>query len=294
MFERMQRSWRLFQEAWAVLRQDRELLWFPVFSGIASLLVMVSFAVPVVLSIPWGEITRGGRVARELPITYWHYGLGFFYYLISYFVIVFFNSALVACVRMRFQGENPTVNDGMAFARSNAGRIFQWALIAATVGMILRAIEERAEWIGRIVAGLIGMVWTLATTFVVPVLVYERVDPFEAIKRSAEAFKKTWGESVVGNAGIGFVFGLLFLPAVLILVAGIAAAISIAPGSGQAALGVLLTAVAVALIYGLALAIVQTALQGIFVTACYHYATTGSVPSVFSRELIADAWSPKK
>ena len=31
----------------------------------------------------------------------------------------------------------------------------------------------------------------------------------EAIKRSANLLKKTWGEQIVGNFGVGIVFGLL-------------------------------------------------------------------------------------
>src|SRR5437762_791926 len=81
-----------------------------------------------------------------------------------------------------------------------------FALIAATVCMILRAIEERVGFIGRIVVGLIGMGWSLATYLVVPVLVARDVGPIDAVKESATLFKKTWGEIVIGQVGLGAAF----------------------------------------------------------------------------------------
>jgi hypothetical protein len=294
MFERIQRSWELVREAWGVLKQDRELLLFPVMSGIASFLVLASFAVPVILLLPWGEITSssgGGRVQVETgPL---HYAVMFLYYLVSYFVIVFFNVGLVACARIRFSGGDPTVGDGLSFASRNVGRIFQWALLSATVGTILRAIEERVGWLGQIIIGLIGLVWSLATMFVVPVLVYEGVGPVDAVKRSAAAFKRTWGEAVVGNFGIGTAFGLLWLAGFLALIAAIAGGIALAGSSGALALTVIIGAVVLCVLYWVALAIVQSALQGIFLTACYEYATSGNVPPAFSRDLVVHAWRPK-
>jgi TatD family hydrolase len=67
--------------------------------------------------------------------------------------------------------------------------IFQWALLAATVGIILKMIEGRSSIIGKLVAGLIGLAWTLASFLVVPILAFEELGPFEALSRSAELFR---------------------------------------------------------------------------------------------------------
>jgi len=293
MFERLERSWELVKEAWSVLRQDRELVIFPIMSGVATLLVTASFLIPIAMMIPWNEIRQSGSNETELPLGPLHYALTFLYYLVSYFVVVFFNAGLVACVRMRFRGENPSVADGLRFSMQNLGIIFQWSVLSATVGTILRAIEERAGWIGSIVTGLIGVVWSIATLFVVPVLVYEGVGPIEAVKRSAQTFRKTWGETVVANFGLNTVFGLLFLPSLLLLGGGIYGFIALARTDMTAGAILFGGVFSVCLIYWLALAIIQSALQGIFLTACYEYASTGQVPSAFSQQHVAGAWRPR-
>src|SRR5687767_14079068 len=121
MIERMQRSWRLLGETWGVSRQDPELAVFPILSGIVSLVVLLSFAAPILLTIPWSELGAAEGSARpNLEPGVVHYVVAFLYYLVSYFVIVFFNVGLVACVRLRFGGQNPTVRDGMSFALANS------------------------------------------------------------------------------------------------------------------------------------------------------------------------------
>jgi hypothetical protein len=292
MLERTQRSWGLLAEAWAVLRENRELVLFPIFSGIATLLVMVSFFLPMVLSGSWGEIAHS-HGAMQHAVGAGHYVWLFLFYLATYFVVVFFNSGLVACVRMRFAGAEPTVRDGLSFAMANIGRIFQWSLLSATVGTVLRIVEERAGWLGRIVSGLLGIAWSLATLFVTPVLVYEQVGPAEALQRSAETFRRTWGEAVVANVGLGLAFTLLFLGAIpaVVLVAVLGAMLmSTAPAAG---LAVMLGAFGLGVVYWIGLGIVKNTLQSIFLTACYQYATTGEAPSAFSRQYIAEAWRPK-
>src|SRR3712207_5169989 len=114
MFERVRRSWRLLGETWEVLRQDRELVLFPIVSGICSLLVLASFATPYLLSIPWGEMASGNSGSGEVSFGGWDYVWLFLYYLVTYFVVVFFNCGLVACVRIRLAGGDPTVRDGFA------------------------------------------------------------------------------------------------------------------------------------------------------------------------------------
>lgn len=293
MFDTLHRSWDLAKETWGVLRQDRTLVVFPIMSGVASLLVFASFIIPMVLLVPGLEITRNPGSRAHLEASPLHYVLLFLYYLVSYFVVVFFNTSLVACVRMRFEGRTPTVADGLEFSRQNLGLIFKWSLLSATVGTILRVVEERASWLGRIVVGLIGLAWSIATVFAVPVLVYDQVGPVEAVKRSVAAFRRTWGETVVANFGLNTVFGLLFLPSIVLLaIAGVMAGSLVQTSAMQAGI-VFGGALVLCVLYWLTLAIVQSTLQGIFLTACYHYASTGVVPAAFSQEHVMHAWRPK-
>jgi hypothetical protein len=294
MFERIRRSWCLLGEAWEVLCEDRELVIFPIISGICSLFALASFAVPFLLRVHWGAISSGHSPSGHVSLGPWGYVWTFLYYLVTYFIVVFFNSGLVACVRIRLAGGDPTVQDGFAFATANVGRIFQWALLSATVGTVLRALEERAGWLGQIVISLIGMAWSLATAFVVPVLVHEQVGPFEAVKRSAQTFRRTWGETVVANIGLSWAFGLLFLGSVPLLILALIGGGMLMHAAPAAGAVVMLASLFLAVAYWLGLAIVQSTLQSIFLTACYQYATTGESPAPFTREYIVEAWRPKK
>jgi hypothetical protein len=297
--DRIRNSWSLVKEAWAVLRQDRELALFPVLSGIVSVLVLASFALPALLLFPWAELSHSGSGSfrSELGAHFGplHYVGIFLYYLATYFVVVFFNAGLVACVKKRFAGEDPTLRDGLDFSLQNVGRIFQWALLSATVGTILRGIEERAGWLGQIVVGLLGMAWSVVSFFVVPVLVYERVGPIDALRRSADTLRKTWGEALVANIGMGWAFGLLSLAGALVLTGGIVGGIALLAG-GATVLGIvaMVGTLVLCLVYWTALGIIQSALQGIFLTACYEYATTGAVPSAFTADYVMAAYRPKR
>ena len=188
MFERLSRSWGLVKASASVLQQDKELLLFPLISMGALVLVVASFAAPVFgLGILDG-ISGGGdeRVSAGL------YVVGFLFYFSQYFVIFFFNAALVGAAMIRLDGGNPTLGDGLRIATSKIGAIAGYALIAATVGMILRAIQERVGFIGKIIVGMLGVGWTVATYLVVPVLVARDVGPIDAIKESA-TFSRTPG-----------------------------------------------------------------------------------------------------
>jgi hypothetical protein len=178
------------------------------------------------------------------------------------------------------------VKDGLNIAFGKLGTILEYAAIAATVGMILKALEERAGFIGRIVLGLIGLAWSLTTYLTVPVLVTKDVSAFDAIKESASIFRKTWGEQVVGNAGIGFATFLISLAMALLMVPLIMVASAIS--------GALVAAVVVSFIGGfLVLTVVSSALNGIYCTALYRYATTGDPGEHFDARMMETAFRPK-
>lgn len=278
-------SWSLVKASAAVLKSDRELLVFPLLSGLATLLVIASFALPFLAAgglLHLREIagTHGGLAAGD-------YAMLFLFYLCQYTVIFFFNTALVGAAMMRLDGDNPTLGDGLRLAWSRLPAILGYALIAATVGMLLRALEQRAGFIGRWIIGLLGVAWTVATFLVVPVLAATDVDPVTAVKESATLLRRTWGENLIGNAGMGIAFGLLFM-AVMLAGAGVLA-LAVAAHS---ALLIALVAVAVVLAFIL-LALVQSALQGIYAAALYRYATDGNAGTGFDPALLGQAFRVK-
>ncbi len=262
--------------SWEVLKQDKELLLFPVLSAIGSILVLASFAGPILALTDWqaasdsmaagtAEALSGesGVTAEQVGYTA---GL-FLFYCCNYFVMIFFNAGLIACAEIRMEGGDPTVGDGLRAAWSRLPAILGWAVVAATVGLILRMIEERSNIVGKIVAGLLGMAWSITSFLVVPILVVENEGPISALKRSAGMLKKTWGEQLIGNFSFGLIFILLALPAVLLIVAGIAA------GS--------VTLIVLGVLGAILIALAQSALQGIFQAALYLYMRDGTAPDGF-------------
>jgi hypothetical protein len=203
-------------------------------------------------------------------------------------VIVFFNTALVCCALIRFNGGNPTLGDGLNAAVARLPQIAGWVLLTATVGTILRQIEERVPLVGKIAVSLIGMAWAVVTFMVVPVLAAEKLGPFAAVKRSASLLRKTWGESLAGQVSLSAVQFVFMLPVIVgLLIAGFVS------GSTGSIWPIVIVGV-VAVPFVILLAITFSTLQQIFLAAVYQYAAQGTVPDGFSQDLIESAFKPKE
>ncbi len=277
-----QRSWSLVKASAAVLSGDKELMVFPAISAVLSVVVLITFAVPSVLA---GLFDSAVLADSGFPLA--GYVVGFLFYVVQYFVIIFCNTALVGAALIRLRGGDPTVADGFRLAVSRVVPILGYAVIAATVGVILRAISKRSGVIGKIVVSFVGLAWNLATFLVVPVLAAEDVGPMDAVKRSSAYLRKTWGEQLVGTAGIGAVFGLISFGTV---VAGVVLFIAAATTQSAA----LMVTVAVGFVLALmALALVSSTLSGIYAAAVYRYATEGDAGTFFSADLVQGAFQRK-
>ncbi len=275
--EKFANSWELMRASWEILKKDREILLFPVISGIALILVTASFVAPLVAL---------GMLNRSLFAEGWNafsWVFLFLFYFINYFVIIFFNCAIIACATMRMNGGDPTVSNGLNAAFSFIYEIAGWALVSATVGLILRTIAERSKLLGSIIASLLGMAWSVTSFLVIPVLVNEGKGPVQAFKRSVHLLKKTWGEELIGTFSFGLAFSVLGLPAAVLYALGVFS------GEGTLALCfMVLTA-----LYLIILSVFQSALQGIFQAALYQYARTGEAPVGFEKDLLKDAIQPR-
>ncbi len=280
MFQKLSNSWQLIKASGSVLRADKELIVFPLISSIALILVTASFFLPLVF------LGDGLSVSENTgPVGYI---LLFCFYMVQYTVMFFFNSALVGAAMIRLDGGNPTVGDGLRIAYSRIASILGYAAIAATVGLILRFMSERSGNIGKFIIGLVGMAWSLATFLVVPVLVTHDVSPLDAIKESARVLKKTWGEQIAGNAGIGFAFFLAYLALAVVAVP----AVILAFGTGQGAvIGLVIVCVVLAFIL---LALVNASLSGIYSAALYRFATTGDAGAAFDGKILQNAFVAKR
>ena len=279
---KLSNSWKMMKASATVLKLDPELLIFPLLSGVAVVLVTATFIVP------FAVIGEGFGALENLDegVGYLGYVVGFLYYLVLYSLIFFFNTALVGATMIRLDGGDPTVSDGLSIAFKKMGPILEYAAIAATVGLLLRALEERAGFIGRIVIGFLGLSWTLVTFLTVPVLVTKDVSAFDAVKESATVFRRTWGEQVVANVGIGLATFVIFLLMGLVAVPLIILTSSIS----EALLIPLILSFAGGF---LLLILVSSALKGIYSAALYRFATTGDAGEHFSAEMMEKAFRPR-
>jgi len=269
----LQNSIALAKGSWGVLREDRKLMWLPALSGVAMLVVALAFFGPVAL------IVDNGSGDSSKPIAWI---LGAIGYLTITYVLVFFNAALVFAADKRLRGEEVTIGEAVHAAGARAHVLLPWAVLSATVSVALRALEERFGILGRIVGSLIGLAWSLVTFLVLPVLVIEQLGPIQAVKRSAELFKRTWGENVMVNAGIGLV------ALVATLVGALPCVLLIAIGGPIAIIGI------IALVaWVIAVQIVAAALTGILQMALYRFAVDGTVPG-FDLDQLRGAFRPRR
>lgn len=280
MFDRIKNSWALVKASWSVLLADKELIVFPIVSIIGVILVTATFVVPSILTGLFNTIAAGDQAGKILGGV-----LAFAFYVVVYTVIFYCNTALVGAALIRLRGGDPTLADGFRIASSHIGPIFGYALIAATVGMLLKWLRERGI-LGRLAAGLFGLAWNIATYLVVPVLVTENIGPIDAVKRSTALLKKTWGEQIVGNIGIGTVFGLAMFATFFVGVIAAVMALTVSPWLA-------LTVGIVVVLAVVTLGLVSSALNGIYTAAVYHYATTGSAGAYFDQTQIMGAFRAK-
>lgn len=263
--------------SWTVLKKDPELLIFPLLSSIASLLVLGSFLIPV---LDEGGLQSLTQIGENGPLAYvWL----FLFYVVTAFVVIFFNSAIIGCALARMMGKDPTVQFGVRVAWRRLPQILLWTLATSTVGFLLRIVEERVGFAGRLVVAVLGMAWSVTSFLVVPAMVHKGSGPIEAYSASATMLKQTWGEQITGSVSFALLFSVLGVPPVA-LVIGVALT-----GSGLATGAALI----ISLVYLVLLALVQSTLQSIYQAALYCYAQTGAAPTGFGEPVLTASFRPK-
>jgi len=266
---RIKRGWGLTKKSWGLLKEHPSLIRFPLYGGIATTLLAIVFLGPGFYL--WEE----DQLAGAIPVIV----IGV--YVLS-FVGFYFSVGLAACADMIFRGQEASVSDGLAVARSRISQISGWAAVSAAISLVMGLLENQGGTLGTVAARLVGMAWTLVTFLAVPVIAIEGTGPFETIKRSASLFRERWGQQITGNIAIGAaVFLLGVLPAAALIVGGIAV------WASAAFLGALLVIVGV-LMLAIAL-LVSRALSGIFGVALYRYALDGEVVGGFTQEDLESA-----
>ena len=270
---RIKRGWGLTKKSWELLNEHRELLRFPLYGAIATIVPAVAFLGPGLY------LFDSDQLAGAIPLIV----IGVYALSVVGF---FFSVALAACADMIFRGQQASVADGLAVARSRFAQICGWAAVSTAISAVMGVLENQGGIGGQIAARVVGMAWSLVTFLAVPVIAIEGTGPFQTIGRSASMFKSRWGQQITGNIAIGgavFLFGVL--PAVLLIVIGVA----VWPSASF--LGALLVVVG-ALLFAISL-LVSKALTGIFGVALYRYALDGETVGGFTAEELESAVKAK-
>jgi hypothetical protein len=311
---RFTNSWRLFKRSLSVMAAHPKLLFFPVVMSLCTFAILLFFLAPVALqptghkyteSAHWEAVansvftkesmdraaaTSSNEQTREsLRLT----PRGMVYVAVLYFVAMFlgtfFSTAFYHEILSALQGGNVSVSSGLRFAASKLPTILMWSLFAGAVGYLIKLLEERVGLIGKWVLRLIGISWSLAAVFAIPIIVAEdEKNPVAILKRSAATLKKTWGESLAGFVGIQFGGMLVILSTVILFVVGaIVSAYYQAPWL-ILGLSVLWIVCLFAFFYTLSVA------SNIYRCALYLFAAQGRIPGYFDRESMDLAWKMKK
>lgn len=287
MFERFSSSWELVKASYRVLQSDRELLLFPLFSMLGVIAVTIVFAIPLfasgimqAIASETGEVSSGTAIIGIV--------IGFLFYLAMYTVIIFSNVALVGAAMIRLEGGDPTVRDGFRIASERIGAILGYAAISATVGMVLNALRDSDNILTQILAGFLSFAWNVVVFLVVPILVVEKLSPIDAIKRSGELLRSTWGEQLIGSFSISLIFTLITIGVGLIV--GIPL-VGLASATGSGIVIGLAVFIMVLIIMGINL--FGSALNGIFQAALYNYAAKGEAGEFFPESTLAGAFQHK-
>ncbi len=271
---RIKRGWVLTKKSWALLNGHRELIRFPLYGAVATTLLAIVFLGPGLYL--WEE----DQIAGAIPIIV----IGV--YVLS-FVGFYFSVGLAACADMIFRGQEATVGDGLAVARTRLRQISGWAAVSTAISLVMGVLENQGGTLGQIAARLVGMAWTLITFLAVPVIALEGTGPFETIKRSGSLFRERWGQQITGNIAIGAAIFLLgVVPAAILIVAGVLV------WSSASFLGAVLVGLG-ALVLAIAM-LISRALSGIFGVALYRYALDGETVGGFTQEELESAVKVKR
>jgi hypothetical protein len=259
---RIARSWRLTRAAWEVVRGDRSLLTLAAISAVAG---GVGLALIFILS---GSFGKGHLKGDELALF-----AAIFAYPLT-FVSVFFNTAIAAAAAAALEGRHLSVGEALAVPARKLGTVALWSLIAAVVGFLLEQAASRLPLGGSIAARLVGLGWSLASLFAIPILALEDCSAPDALKRSAHIVKKRWGEGIGGSVIIGAWTAIAVLGIVVVFVVA-AVATNDVPAVRDAVIAIGVLALA-------AVAALQLVVRQTFAVALYRYATDGTVAGHFA------------
>ena len=271
-FNKIGQSFEFAKASYRTLLQNPHLLIYPFLTGVVSILVSASFFFPLemlgkfdswrAMLEAWKDSSfKAGAAPKDISF----YITTFSFYFCSYFVIIFFNTALMASTMHIIDGYRGTIAMGIGFASRRLPSIVSWALVSAIVGVIIRALEKNGK-VSRFVSGIIGAAWTYIAYFAIPVIISQGKGPFNAISESTRILSETWGTALVGNFSLGIIHTFTMVPAVIL---GVVLWLTVGP----------LIALAVAIPLILFLILLNSVADSVFKVFLYAFATGETLPA---------------
>lgn len=288
---------KLFMQSMRIIKNYPGLVYYVAISMVFTALVAVAYIAILISDVIFNTHvfttmaaeTAHGAKSDDLQLT----GIGV---LLTVFVVyattvisLYYGVALSSHVLAIFRGTPGERRDHIRAARGKFTNILTFAVITIIVGYILQIIGERLKFVGRIISRILGMGWSLATTFVVPVLADSNDDAVKAVTDSAKLFKQTWGETITGRVAVSGAVFLVYLcvgvPLFLVLLVVFSAVGSI--------VGVVIAVLL--LFFGiLAVIVIGQLADNIVMVSLYYYAKHKTIPPSFSPELLGDVFTSKK
>lgn len=271
----------IFKQAFIAFRQDTQVLAIPLLAFLATLVAGVLIVVSWILLIPAMEIYDASGVIQP--------ALGIVAAFLATNIHVVSQAAVMAAANDRFNGNNPTVGKSLAFAFKKYGQLSLFGFLEATVGLVLRAIQERLGFIGGLLRIVGGLLWAVATYFAIPGIIFGGQTATESIKSSVVLIKEKWGNALKTNIVASAVIALVFLIALGVVMSGVGLIVMDQTGnllySGLSLIG---SGVVIFIIGGL----LQASVMAYVKVALYRYATGQSLPG-FDDALLGQAFKVK-
>jgi len=304
---KLRRSWILFKCSVSIVLQNKKLLVFPALSFIFTMMILAFVIMPVAFQPTGHSLSQGAHwkavadtlvVAKstaaspgrsDVTLKPVAVGIGIGIYMVSMFLATFFNVAFFHQILQALRGNAVSVQAGLRFAISKLSAIAMWSLFAGVVGIIIKTLEERLDLIGRIIMKFVGTAWSVASVFVIPVLIVEpSINPVTVLRKSASTLKKTWGESLAGYLGLQFGGLLVLLVSLLFLGGAIAASMALNN------FWILLVAAVLWVLGLIAFGYLTGVASQVYRCALFVYASEGTIPQPYNSELLEMAWKMKK
>jgi len=306
IIEKLSRSWQLFRASVLVIRTHPKLLVFPIVTGLLTLMIGLFFLAPVVLVLlapHWLQGSAFHGLTNRFGFLRFQPGASFNFqiqpigsllwagmYLLNMFLATLSSVAFNSEILEALGGRPVSIRHGIEAACLRWKSVLLWSLMAGTVGLLIRALEEKFSFLGRLVAGLIGLAWSVASIFAIPILVRETSlrNPFEVLTKSARTIKSTWGEMLSGYLGMQGTNLLFLWGSILFWIATGALALLLSNP------WVLLLAGAPWLLCLVAYIYLSNIASRVYLCALYLYAAEGAVPHPYDSSMMNTAWKMKK